>query len=165
MDSLDSGFKDALANWEAATKTVFEAMAPDYELYRQQSLAFKSVFMAHLGQTLSSRVTERVHTMPKGTYEENAKLVRWFNEELNLFGLALGCPSTGQPSILHAIPTNKKNPGGGFDIRHKGTGKTSKARVKFSDLLPLEFVEAPQRREGLSEWHDKIRYENISKER
>jgi hypothetical protein len=146
-------FSDRQRAWHQATEAIIDAIPSTYDLLSSRMLTIQHEFNAIIAKRLAAPLSSHLETLPRETDAQRHEIVRWVNEEVQNFGLAICCPVTKQASILHVIPVRPRNPRGGFDIRLKGSGKTTESRANLSDLLPLELMEAPPRREALAEWY------------
>jgi hypothetical protein len=150
-------FSERRRAWHQATEAMLDALPSNYDLLSPGMLTLQHEFNAIIANRLASPLASHLKTLPRETDAQRHEIVRWVNEEVHKFGLAICCPVTKQASILHVIPVRPRNPHGGFDIRLKGSGKTTESRANLSDLLPLGLMEAPPRREALAERHVRVR--------
>ena len=93
------------------------------------------------------------------TYDNKKTLVKWVNDELRRFDLAIKSPKTGLPATLKAKPGNHPEIGS-FELKsddvHGGT-KTFSTPSLAVLLENFELMEASPRREPLAEWHDRVK--------
>jgi hypothetical protein len=112
-------------------------------------------YRLELAAQLAPAFNAHIRAMPHGTYEEKKALARWVNDELRRFDLAIKCPKTGMPSILVADPGNHTAIGR-FQLMHRNTEGKQVRSLSTPELLPLELITAPPRREAIREWQDRI---------
>ncbi len=73
-----------------------------YEEVQAAASAATQAVREEVASALASPLNERAAQMPQATYEEKKELAKWVNAQLRPFGLAVRCPATGRPAILHA---------------------------------------------------------------
>jgi hypothetical protein len=113
-------------------------------------------FRREMAARLEPALNAHVQAMPHDTYDEKRILVKWVNDELRRFDLAVKCPKTGSSGLLHADPGNHPEIGR-FQIEIKGDDGKRRRTVNSPELFHLELMNAPPRREALAEWHGKVR--------
>lgn len=114
-------------------------------------------FRSELASRLEPALKDHVQAMPHDTYDEKKTLVKWVNDELRRFDLAIKSPKTGRAASL-VVKTGNDPEAGIFQVR--GSDDSGKEQTFSTPNLSLlleqvQFVESPPRRESLAEWHSK----------
>jgi hypothetical protein len=87
--------------------------------------------------------------------ESKKQLASELTELLGALNLGIHCPVTHRHCLLHASPAHEKNPNGRFELRPRGSQKSTISRAVLNDLLPLKLMSADSRREALTEWRSR----------
>lgn len=108
---------------------------------------------------LEPALNKRLEDMPQGNVADKRALCRWVNAELRNRGLAILCPRTGHPAILHFSAAANSHVGR-FQIELMGEfGR--KRTVSSVRLFELRLTVDAQRRERLANfWTDLVSQES-----
>lgn len=167
-DSSHSPSSESSPHLDSLVKTLFTTLAADtsrnlaeiphlsgYANDAQTLVELNHSFRREMAARLQPAFNAHIQAMPHGTYEEKKALARWVNEELRRFDLAVKCPKTGQPSLIHAGPGNHPEIGR-FQLEHKTAEGKNVRSVNTPELPYIELMEAAPRREALAEWREKV---------
>ena len=84
-------------------------------------------------------------------FGEKKQRIEELRDQLKSLGISVRCPKTGQASHLYAIPPSASNSSGQFWVKPQGSSNPSVCRSALAELLPLELIDTPPRREVLAE--------------
>ncbi len=113
----------------------------------------RDVFHECVALQLQDPLNEEFHSMPSATLEEKKTLVKWVNNELRSFGVAIRCPNTDKASSLAAGPLNSGDAG---RFRLFPIGDSQRRTFNSTQLFDLKLVPHFERRESLAElWVDR----------
>lgn len=98
-----------------------------------------------VARRMAPALNEKLAELPHATLAEKQTLCRWLNEELYSSGLAIRCPKTGQPALVHGDPGGGE--GGRFQLELMGKDSGHKRTVSSVRLFPIEIMDHPIRPE------------------
>lgn len=98
-------------------ETLFDSLPPDYQNAAETAAKIRHHFHELMAAAIQVRLNEYVKTIPQETLEEKRDAASWINSELRKLGLAMKCPTTGNPGILVA------------DYRGRDEDSTSRFRI------------------------------------
>lgn len=137
------------------------ATVPQTADYTEQARIFEELshgFRLEMASRLQSAMIAHIQAMPHDTHEEKRAIVKWANEELRRFDLAIKSPKSDRTATLNTDLGNHPEEGR-FRLMSVGDGgkRETFSTPKLSELLEnLHLVEATPRREPLAEWHEKV---------
>lgn len=91
-------------------------------------------------------LNQRLAELPHESWAEKQALCRWVNEELYTSGLAIRCPRTGCPALLHADPDGAT---GRFQIQLMSNEYGRKKTMSSVTLFPIEIMDNAIRPESV----------------
>ncbi len=141
---------------DALSATVPKDASYEEQIAHREALkhAFNQKLAVDHGDSLKAELRRRPHE----TYQDKKELVKWVNSELRRLGLAFKSPKTGQAATFVARHGN--HPGIGkfqiVSVEPDGSEKTFNTPDLDTLLSSLELMDAPSRREPLSEWRERV---------
>ena len=124
---------------------------PNCESYRASAdwaLRLQMEVQRAIAKLLAPLLNDQLRELPQQTYEQKKELCRWVNAELRNLGLAVLCPKTGLPAMMHAAPGNHPELGR-FEIQLSGSTSQRKRTRFFPELIPIQLCNATERQEPL----------------
>lgn len=132
-----------------AIQVILRDAPAGYDSLRRRLRRLNDVVCEETAIALQPALNERVQRMPHATYEEKKELSRWLNAELREFGLAIECPKTGQPTLLHANPTHDAERGrfrlDRMDDQHRFTTTLTSTELPIFKLRSADIAVARHR--------------------
>lgn len=127
-----------------------------YEALRQRLIDARKLFHELLAERLTPAFNGHLAALPHETLEEKQALTRHANAEMRSLGLAIKCPRTGRPAMLHA-DRGRDPDTGRFQVALIGSDGERARTVSANSLLALELMGHPERREGAAQyWAERI---------
>lgn len=111
----------------------------------------RQLFHQLVAEQLAEPLNEQLRSTPHDSLEQKQQLARWTNAELRALGVAIRCPKTGEAAMLHAHSGNHPKRGR-FQIGLIEVDSGRKKTVSSPELLTLELMAHPMRREPLAEY-------------
>jgi hypothetical protein len=136
------------------TKLLQKRFFRDYDYVAEWQKDLQTSVRALIAQRMAPALNQRLTELPQKTLAEKQDLCRWVNEELRSSGLAIRCPKTELPAILHADPGFYPDVGR-FQIELIGKSNHRKKTVSSHDptkIFPIEIMDHPVRIEASSEY-------------
>ena len=149
--------KDGL---EAKLRRITELVAPrDRETYgalHKRLAEARELFHDLLAERLTEGFNAHLASLPSQTMEQKQQLTRDANADLRALGLAVKCPKTGQPAVLHADRGNHPAEGR-FQVALISAESNRKRTLSSPQLFSVELMGHPTRREPLAEhWAERL---------
>ena len=152
--------EDALQTLEPALqqliKSLFDRLPDGYARHYAKVRSIRQAFHLELAAALAPALNEHVVGLPQDTPEERQEMVAWINQQLRDIGLAVKCPTTGQPAVLVVDRQDRQHPEitrFRFSVRSP-EGKQSHTAAR-RNLGELELTEHRPRIEPLSKFFRK----------
>jgi carbon storage regulator CsrA len=142
---------------EETVKALFTDLSGERDSRVSELEAVNQAYRQELAKQVASALKAKIEVMPHATHDDKKALVKWVNEELRRFNLAIKSPKFGRPATLTTDAGNNPDEGrfrlvSESEDRKRQTYSTP----NLSDLLAnFELMEAPTRRESLAELHDR----------
>lgn len=116
--------------------------------------------IASIRQTVVPALIEAASGKPHSNYSEKHAFVHWLNAELKRFDLTLHSASTGGLVTLTAERGGAEGKGR-FRLKSRSPDESEKFLSTYTNsveglIAATEIIQAPQRREALSEWRSRL---------
>lgn len=108
----------------------------------------------HIAREFEPLLNAHVAQLPQSTAAEKQVLVRRVNDVIRALGLAIKCPKTGMPGMLHA-DHGANAPNGRFQIHVFGSSLGRARSMSARDLFQLTLIPDVSRRHPLAEYWSK----------
>jgi len=112
----------------------------------------QELFFGVLADRLAPSLNDHLTKLPQATPDNKKLIARTLNADLKALGLAIKCPRTGKPAMLH-VDFGVVAPKGRFRVELFDRSRT----MASQSLSRVELTRRPLRREALSEyWADRV---------
>lgn len=139
----DSADRDSQKRQERLIQLLQAGNSGGYERVAKRLREARELLHEEIAHQIEPLFNARVASMPQETLRAKQGLARWVNAELRTsFGLALRCPRTSLPALLHADPGSNPSKGR-FQIELMGEQNARKKTVSSATLPYLGLVSHP----------------------
>lgn len=162
----ESADRESLKRQERLMKLLQAGNSGGYERVAKRLWEARELFHEEIAHQMQDPMNRQLAQMPQATPEEKKSMGRWLNAELRALSLAIRCPKTGEPAIVHVDPWYESKGRFQIELIEKQGGR--RVRTVSSVSLPsLEYCPHPVRREPFAEHWGRVasRRNETSRER
>lgn len=127
-----------------------ERKRDDYESLRARLTEARDLFHDAMAERFTEAFNAHLAAQPQATLAEKQALSRDANADLRALGLAVRCPKTGDPAMLHGDRGYRPD-AGRFQLLLLHSGGHTKTKSSTS-LFQVDLMGFPNRREPLAEY-------------